>query len=571
MAFEIGSGTTAAQWVSAILAVLVVGTAVKAYQIYTRVFTSPLRAFDGPPLVHWYRGFIPAGYLQYQSDVIEKAHEDFGPVWFGVSVGRRCAISIGDDVAIQHITRNSKYKRPRNQSRLTSIFFGDGMVNAEGVDHRRQRHVAEPSFSDRSISRASPLIYGVGERLLARWHTMYQQQQKQQGGEDDLVINAQHEFGLAALDVIGLAGFNYQFHALQDRDNTAMHEVWRTVMKLSLSRSRYAVVRAMFPSIRPFGALFVKEEQRLLECQRRISSLVASLIADAKSEASTDGREGGQTILSRMVESNASGAKNALHERDISSMIPVFLIAGHETTASALAWAFYALSRDERHGAPDGCVDGRGKQTLLRQELAAEENQGWQSDWETLDSLPYLDAVVAEVLRLFTPTRLSRRECYSDDVVPLGAPVRLRDGSLTRHIVMSKGDQIIIPVHWLNKAEMYWGPDGHKFQPERWLPETHALYDGKGLTDRIKTRKIGAWRSLITFGQGTHVCIGYRLAVAELKILLAQTINEFDVRPIEKTPRDTVVEITSRSVFVSRPEVKGGDGTFAMPCRLVPL
>lgn len=576
-------------WTSAIVAVCVVlvgSLLVKVFKLYVRVYTTPLRRLDGPPMLHWFNGFIPPSMLQYQSDVIEEAHNKYGAVWHGVTVGRSPAISVGDDVAVQHIMKNrARYGRPRVQARATSMFIGDGLVNQEGANHRRQRHVAEPSFSDRSIQRATPLIFSVGERLMARWHAMVQSE-PQREKKAELSINVQHEFALAALDVIGLAGFNHDFHALEDhlddkKDSTAMHEVWRSLMQLSLSRSSYAVARALFPVVRRFGALFVPEEQKLLAIRSRVDGLVSNLVAQAKQEAAAatttdnDGKgDGGkQTILARMVASNASGSKNALLDSDIHSMIPIFLAAGHETSGASLGWALFALTRDAKiHGtSAKESPQGWQKQQFLRQELLAEENQGWQNNFELLDRLPYLDAVAAETMRLFTPLRLFRKECRQDDVLPLGQPIRMRDGSMARSVVLSKGDHIIIPVHYLNKAERYWGEDGGLFKPERWLPKSHPLYAG-GLPEEMQTRrKTVAWRSMFTFGQGTHACIGYRLAIAEFKILLAMTIAEFQVLPIEKSPDDKVVEITQRSVFVSRPEIKGGDGTFTMPCRLVPL
>ena len=92
---------------------------------------------------------------------------------------------------------------------------------------------------------------------------------------------------------------------------------------------------------------------------------------------------------------------------------------GHETTAHALSWALYALSRNPE------------VQTALRTEIGNTTiNSTDAQTFHALNSLPLLDAVVRESLRLYPPVGFTMRQAMSDDVIPLGQAVRLRTGEL---------------------------------------------------------------------------------------------------------------------------------------------
>ena len=97
-----------------------------------------------------------------------------------------------------------------------------------------------------------------------------------------------------------------------------------------------------------------------------------------------------------------------------------FLLAGHETTATASTWALYALSQK-----PD-------IQQKLREELFSISTDTPTMD--ELNSLPYLDAVVRETLRLHSPVTFIVREAKKDDVIPLSEPITDRYGRAHREI-----------------------------------------------------------------------------------------------------------------------------------------
>jgi cytochrome P450 len=100
---------------------------------------------------------------------------------------------------------------------------------------------------------------------------------------------------------------------------------------------------------------------------------------------------------------------------NIISEVPTFLVAGHETTSTATTWALFALTQSPE------------VQDKLRKQLLAVGTDNPTMD--ELSALPYLDAVVRETLRLYPPVPSTMRVATQDDILPLGQPVKDKNGN----------------------------------------------------------------------------------------------------------------------------------------------
>jgi len=210
----------------------------------------------------------------------------------------------------------------------------------------------------------------------------------------------------------------------------------------------------------------------------------------------------------------------------------LLLLAGHETTSIMMSWALAELA--ER---PD-------VQKQLREELS--EFSAVDPTWDQLTvSLPYLDAVVHEILRLHTPLPESLSMTARDNILPLSTPVRTSDGKLVDILAIPKGTIVAVHLLTINRSEAFWGPDAKKFKPERWLTE-----DGH----RDKARVIQGYRHLLTFSDGPRTCLGKGFALAELKAVLCTLIRNFSF----KLPADAKIEISKG--FFPHPKVAGQEG-----------
>nr|AMN92160.1 CYP384A1 [Tetranychus cinnabarinus] len=184
-------------------------------------------------------------------------------------------------------------------------------------------------------------------------------------------------------------------------------------------------------------------------------------------------------------------AKRKLTLDEIVDQALIFLIAGHDTTATTLSMLLYTLTRHQE--VQDKLIDELS--TLTDEEC---------SDWDKIKSLPYLDAVVPEILRFCPPVpRVERRTA---EPCQLGG-IQLKAGHL-----------ITIPVHAMHHDPEYF-PEPEKFKPERFLPESK---DENNLT------------AYLPFAYGPRSCIGTRFAFMEIKICLVKIFRNFRFVPSDQ-------------------------------------
>ncbi|KAK9859635.1 hypothetical protein MYU51_013805 [Penicillium brevicompactum] len=180
--------------------------------------------------------------------------------------------------------------------------------------------------------------------------------------------------------------------------------------------------------------------------------------------------------------------------------VMTFLAAGHETTASVLTWAIYVLALHPKI------------QQQLRDEIRNNlEPLHAGSDYsaESFSRLPFLYAVCNEVLRMFTPVRLTMREATRD--------------TFLQDIAIPRGTKIMISSCATNMDKSLWGPDATEFNPHRWLD-----VDSEGKLKVNGGGGAGSNYAMLTFLQGHRMCVGQAFARAEFACMLAGWVGRFE-------------------------------------------
>jgi cytochrome P450 len=250
-------------------------------------------------------------------------------------------------------------------------------------------------------------------------------------------------------------------------------------------------------------------------------------------DANMSERDEEKSIIGLLIKSESQDAELRMSKEEVVAQMKVVLLAGYETTSISLTWALIELSRHPY------------VQTSLREELLA---FGADPTYDQLKAnLPYLDAVVHEILRLHPPVGEFTRLAAADDVIPLSEPVCTESGEITDSISIAKGTLITIPGAAINRSLAIWGPDAKEFKPDRWLTED-------GISGKAK--EVQGHRHLLTFVDGPRTCLGKDFAVAEFKTVLSVLVKNF-VFEMRDGP-DTPVEVVRG--ILPRPRVVGENG-----------
>lgn len=190
----------------------------------------------------------------------------------------------------------------------------------------------------------------------------------------------------------------------------------------------------------------------------------------------------------------------------------IFLVAGYETTSTLLMWACYRLAMN-----PD-------IQEKLYQELKTIDI----NDYDELISLPYLDAVINETLRIDPPVVMFQRVPHQDYPVP------------GQNYIIPKYTRIIIPTYSIHHDPQNY-PNPEQYDPDRFLPENK---------DSIKPF------TFVPFGAGPRICIGMRFALVNAKLSLATIITKFRLVKTEETVEKP--EYSAGSIILTSDNLKIG-------------
>ena len=200
--------------------------------------------------------------------------------------------------------------------------------------------------------------------------------------------------------------------------------------------------------------------------------------------------------------------KNVSYDDVIATAI-LLLAAGYDTTGSALSWILYDLAMNQN------CQD------TLYEEISEAGKDPNKLSYETLQTLPYLDAVIHESLRMHPPISMLERICTKDYLVP-DSNVVIRKGQLVR---LSNIGICLDP-------EIY--PNPLEYNPENFLKENAS--------DRNPY-------SFLIFSLGPRNCIGMRFSMYEMKICISNLVSNFRFLPCDKTTKYEDLKYSKNDVF----------------------
>ena len=347
------------------------------------------------------------------------------------------------------------YGKSTIQYRALSLVTGEGLLTSDTDVWRRQRRMVQPAFHQETLAQLTDYVERSSSSVLADW------ERAGTGAMVDIDVAMMH----ATLEVVGHALFGSDL----SQDASALADATLDALDVVIARARVPIT--------PPGWIPTRANWRLAAANNVFDSAVRRMIAErANAQFRTHDM---LDMLMEVRDENGQG----LSGEEIRNQMVTFIVAGHETVASALTWAWALLA------------DHPQEQESLHEELS----QIVRDAPLTIDDYPRLvrtRAVFDEALRLYPPAWLITRKA-------------LASGELAGRMVPA-GSLVIMSPWLLHRHPSLWR-DPEEFCPSRFIDEE---------VDRS---------SFLPFGAGPRMCIGRDFAYVEGVLMLARLASRFQV------------------------------------------
>jgi len=347
-------------------------------------------------------------------------------------------------------------------------FLGQGLLTSEGGEWLRQRRLSQPAFHRERLALYARIINACAEEMLDSW-------------KDGESRDVHQEMMQLTLRVVAKVLFSVD----------VKNESKEVAAALNLLMKHSSGARMLLPPwVRYLPLPFLIRVRRAV---RQLDEVVYRIIRERRRSENDNG-----DLLSMLMSARDEDGSR-MTDRQLRDEVMTFLLAGHETTALSLSWAWFLLTEN-----PEA-------ENKLHHELARVLD-GKNPSFEDLPRLCYTEAVVKESVRLYPPAWSLARTAAEDFeiggyLVPAGS-----------NVVMSQ---------WIMHRDPRFFPSPEQFDPGRWFEE--------------HTQRLPRF-AYFPFGGGPRYCVGASFAMMEATLLLAAIAQRFRLRMV---PGHKVVPVPS--------------------------
>jgi cytochrome P450 len=450
----------------------------------------------------WFEGALPG----LKRDPIEeltaawRAHGDVTRLRLGPPVlGHVGHLLVHPDHVEHVLVRRAANYQLSAAYEVLGDFLGDGLLTSHGAAWKEHRRLAQPSFAPSRLVGMTPVFVEAAQAASIRL--------TERDGEP---IELGQEMARLTLDAVGRTLFG----ACLSDEATRVAPALRVVQEFAI----HSIYSGHQKSLRALTRLApTTRARRYRAAVGTLDAVVNRLIAERRRGGTVE-----DDLLGRLI---ASTSRDATGDRAVRDETMTFLLAGHETTASALTWTLALLSRhvearERVHAELDAVLGGRPPT---------------QAD---LPDLPVLAAVVKESLRLFPPAWTIERRADGDDTI----------GGYD----IPAGSTVILSPYLTHRHPDFWD-EPEDFRPDRWLEP-----------DARRPRS-----AYVPFGAGARQCIGGAFAMLEAQLMLATLMQcvQVDLLPGQASRPTAEVTLTSGAGLAARVQIKRPGGIFHQPLR----
>ena len=374
---------------------------------------------------------------------------------------RRTLYLVNSPDGVEQVLTSRETGKDTPAMRELSGWLGYGLLTLDGDAWLRHRRIIQPLFTRRRVDGYTALVHEEASAFAERW------QSAAAAGADVDLRAATNRY---TLRVVGRILFG---DGLDDEVET----VGRAFGVVSM----HAIARARRPLNLP-RSLPTPGARRAVSALARLHAVVDSIVADSSSAASP----GGTDLVSLLLAARDPRTGERLTLQEVRDEVLVFLLAGHETTSTALAFALHLLGRHPR-------VQQQVRAEVSRMPAAPQAGD--------VDDLALTTRVVKEALRLYPPAYALSR--LSGD-----SPTEISG------VVVPPRSIVAVSPWALHRDPTLW-PRPLAFDPDRFTPQA----------ERARHRY-----AYIPFGGGPRACIGAQLALREAVLAVAAAVRAYELR-----------------------------------------
>jgi cytochrome P450 len=412
---------------------------------------TPRQKFPGQHLIAFTRDRLGS---------LQRLAQDYGDI-AAVRIGPRYLVLLNhpdyiNDVLVTHSRKFVKGYGLQRAKRL----LGNGLLTSEGEFHMRQRRLVQPAFHRQRVAAYGQVMTSYSADVCARW-------------TDDTQLDIAAEMGRLTLQIAAKTLFN------ADVQSQAVVEIGEAVNDVIARQFKYA----MLPYSHLLDQLPLPWNLSFRKARGRLDARIHRLIAERRAL----GKDLGDLLSMLLMAHDEEGDGGQMNDEQIRDEVMTLWLAGHETTANALAWTWYLLSQNPQAEA----------------NLHAELDKilgGSLPTAEDVSKLVYTRRVLTESMRLYPPAW----------VVGYQALEKHQFGGYT----VPRGSFLLMSQYIMHRDPRYFR-DAERFVPERWEQ------DREGERPRF---------SYFPFGGGPRQCIGEQFAWMEGILVIAAIAQEWRLR-----------------------------------------
>ncbi len=424
-------------------------------------------------------GFFGDGTFGGTLRFLEDQARRHGPI-VAFGIGARTLYLLDDPELVRQVlvVQQQRFSRSTGAALLREI-VGESLVTAEEPVHRTRRRMMQPAFGRARILEYAAVAADEARLLGDAWH-------------DGRLVDVGAAMARITLAITGRTLFGADVGGRAEAMTAALAPALRTISSLG---PVLEALPAWVGGVR--RRLPLPSNARFAAARRGLEAILGEAVA--RRRAAPAARDDLLSLILAARDTDGTG----FDDRAVADELATLLLAGHETTATALTWTWYLLS-----SAPE--VEAR-----LHAEVDA---LGRDPEPADLERLPYANAVFSEALRIYPPASAFGRRAL--EACRLGG------------FEIERGAGIVISPY-VSHRNAAWFPEPERFAPERW--------------------ERPAWPEFayVPFGGGARRCIGDAFARAEAVLILATLARRYRLRRIEIAP----VSIATATLRPARPIV----------------